>query len=179
MAQLRNSTHGFTLIELTVVIVILGILAVTVAPKFIDLTSDSRAATLEAVGGAMASGLQLVNSRAIIDNEHLGTGLIKIAGVDIPLYNGYPSVRGRDSFIKLNAQVKAWLEIDAVDRNTANRNRDAAPFFTDKSTANNYIYIFLIDDYDQKSTIKCHVRYENSENGTPKKPVITIETIEC
>ena len=40
MAQLRNSTHGFTLIELTVVIVILGILAVTVAPKFIDLTDN-------------------------------------------------------------------------------------------------------------------------------------------
>ena len=75
--------------------------------------------------------------------------------------------------------MKAWLEIDAVDRNTANRNRDAAPFFTDKSTANNYIYIFLIDDYDQKSTIKCHVRYENSEKGIPKKPVITIETREC
>lgn len=179
MAQLRNSTHGFTLIELIVVIVILGILAVTAAPKFIDLTSDSRAATLEAVGGAMASGLQLINSRAIIDNEHLGIGVIQIADVEIPLYNGYPSVRGRDSFIKLNAQVKAWLEIDAVDRNTANRNRNAAPFFTDKSTVQNYIYIFLIDDYDKKRTIKCHVRYENSENGTPQKPVITIETSEC
>lgn len=179
MAQLRSRTHGFTLIELVVIIVILGILAVTAAPKFIDLTSDSRAATLEAVGGAMASGLQLINSRAIIDNEYLDTGVIQIAGVEIPLYNGYPSVRGQDGFIKLNAQVKAWLEIDAVDRNTANRNRDAAPFFTDKSTANNYIYIFLIDDYDQKGTIKCHVRYDNPKTATPEKPTITVETSEC
>ncbi|KGJ93800.1 Tfp pilus assembly protein FimT/FimU [Colwellia psychrerythraea] len=179
MRQLAYKTKGFTLIELVVVIVILGILAVTAAPKFIDLTRDTKAATLEAIGGAMASGLQLINARAIIDNQQLGTGIIQIAGVDIPLYNGYPSVRGADSFPDQNAQVKAWLEIDAVDRNTANFNRDAAPFFTDKSTANNYIYIFFIEDYDQKSTIKCHVRYENPVTLVPENPTITVNTSEC
>ena len=143
MAQLNYRENGFTLIELVVVMVILAILAVTVAPKFISLTHDSRAAVLESIGGSMESGLQLIHSRAIIDNQQIGEGLIQIAGVPIPLYNGYPSVRGTDSFPVQNTQVKAWLEIDAVDRNTAFRNRDAAPFFTDKSSANNYIYIFL------------------------------------
>jgi len=174
-----KNQNGFTLIELIIVIVILGVLAITAAPKFIDLTNDTKAATLEAVGGAMASGLLLINSRAIIDNEQIGTGIIQISGVDIPLYNGYPSVVGTDSFPAQNAQVKAWLEIDAVDRNTANFNRDAAPFFTDKSTANNYIYIFFIEDYDQKSTIKCHVRYENAVTISPQKPTITVETSDC
>jgi len=42
----------------------------------------------------------------------------------VPLYNGYPSVRGRDSFVAINAQVKAWLYIDSADRNTARKNRN-------------------------------------------------------
>lgn len=179
MRHTVDSKNGFTLIELVVVIVILSLLAVTAAPKFIHFTSDSKSATLEAIGGAMASGLQLIHSRAIIDSEDVGTGVIQISGIDIPLYNGYPSVRGRDSFVKINEQVKAWLEIDAVDRNTANKDRNAATFFTDKSTRNSYIYIFFTTDYEQKGTIKCHVRYENPRTTLPQKPTITIETTEC
>lgn len=45
--------QGFTLIELIIVIVILGILAVTAAPKFIDLQSDARIATLNGIKGAI------------------------------------------------------------------------------------------------------------------------------
>jgi prepilin-type N-terminal cleavage/methylation domain-containing protein len=51
----KNIQSGFTLIELVVVIVILGILAATALPKFIDLTAEANTAKLQGIGGAVAS----------------------------------------------------------------------------------------------------------------------------
>ena len=47
----RNKQQGFTLIELVVIIVILGVLAATAASKFINVNSDANIAILESVGG--------------------------------------------------------------------------------------------------------------------------------
>lgn len=53
---MRNEQKGFTLIELVVVIVILGILAAVAVPKFVDLSGEARLATTQGVAGALASG---------------------------------------------------------------------------------------------------------------------------
>ena len=53
---MRNNQQGFTLIELVVVIVILGVLAATALPKFVDLSSNAESAAAQGVAGAISSG---------------------------------------------------------------------------------------------------------------------------
>lgn len=60
---MRSTQKGFTLIELVVVIVILGILAATALPKFIDLSGEASQAAVEGVAGAI-SGASAVNYAA-------------------------------------------------------------------------------------------------------------------
>ncbi|EJN6829015.1 type II secretion system protein [Vibrio cidicii] len=83
---------GFTLIELVVVIVILGILAVTAAPRFLNLQGDAREASLQGLKGAMQGAAGIVYGRAAIDGkESVSQGQNVTIGSDtVSLVWGYP-----------------------------------------------------------------------------------------
>jgi MSHA pilin protein MshA len=92
--QTMNKQTGFTLIELVVVIVILGILAVTAAPKFINLQDDARTATLQAVKASMQSASSLIYSKSLIagneKNASATTEFVYVNTKKTQINYGYP-----------------------------------------------------------------------------------------
>ena len=60
--KIKNQ-QGFTLIELVIVVVILGFLAVTAIPKFLDLTEQAQQANIEGMAGGFATGVSLARAQ--------------------------------------------------------------------------------------------------------------------
>lgn len=85
-----NTQKGFTLIELVMVIVILGILAAFAVPRFADITVDARKATVQSLTGSVRSAAALAHATALAQSRS-ASETISMDGQQVTMINFYPT----------------------------------------------------------------------------------------
>jgi MSHA pilin protein MshA len=168
MKQLTNNSFskqkGFTLIELVVVIVILGVLAATAAPKFMDLTGDARKSVMKGVQGSINSAVNLAHAKALVGGQTGSTGFIEIGSKFYALVHGFPAAKGLGTTGADAANALGVGSLIDLDTDSDIEFSDAAPsVFTHKGTA---------------STDICTLSYADAvDSETP--PIVTATLTDC
>jgi len=171
--EMKTRTSGFTLIELVIVIVILGILAVTAAPKFLDLSSDAREGLLNGVKASMQTASTVVYSKALIagveKTAEASAPVVAVNGNDIELDFGYPisTTTNMGDLLDLDADFSTAVVANAANATVAVKLSSVDQAGDDATAA----------DYTGGGKF-CRVEYtESNVEGTP--PTITVKQDGC
>lgn len=139
-----KSRKGFTVIELVVVIVVLGVLAAIAAPRFLNLSSDAQIASLHGLGGSVKEANQMVYSQAVIEGqEKLSAGSVTFNGEKVDTQWGYIKPTYEEIVKVLDFSSEQLIEYSDIpledwgvyDRSPTNQGQKIL-YFTPRGTAN-------------------------------------------
>ncbi|CED62119.1 MSHA pilin protein MshA [Moritella viscosa] len=94
--------NGFTLIELVIVIIVLGILAATAVPKFINLQDDAKESALKGAEAAIRSAANISYSKSAIDGIEKTSGTADSSKGTVNTKAGYPTAAGIVAAVELS-----------------------------------------------------------------------------
>jgi len=151
---------GFTLIELVVVIVILGILAVTAAPRFLNLQKDARQASLQGLAGAMNGAAGITYGKAAITGNETKTTATAVDGIQT-IY-GYPTA----------ADTGIGAAVTGLTTNSWSRVAAAA---ADGNAARMLVTFFNsdINEVSEVTSTNCYVTYTQATGTATYSVVVT------
>ncbi len=180
--------NGFTLIELVVVIVILGILAVTAAPRFITLQQDARNSALHGLQGALSGATKMVYTKAAIEGkeaDHLGGTSVLVNGNEVQVYGGYPNPEDLDYIVQglTGASDIIMLDDDRYVGSSPDWKRvwtiDPSALPSGVTPSSHYTTAYTFKDTDNQLSTpldNCMVTYSMSNDATHH---VLIRTVPC
>ncbi|GGX45621.1 type II secretion system protein [Saccharospirillum salsuginis] len=147
---MMKQQKGFTLIELIMVIVILGILSAFALPRFVDLSSDARTSALEGAIGSVKSARGIARAACLSDSgcdESASGETVTMDGTSVDMENGNPAAAAG------GIDVAAQIADDFV-------------LGTPSGTAPNRTVVISADDGSGSAVANCNFTYDESDGST-------------